>query len=963
MNKLKNLIFFLFFFFSSIIASIAFEVIQVPDSINAINISEAVDIVDGKEGRVQLTTAASEDGIIRNIEVLAVDENTNPKWALFALENNSDVQIERLLVAPFFSLANSSIINPDLGAKRINFLTASHGLRPKRITDYEADVFSITIDPGARVTYIAELSAEKLPDLYLWKADAYRNYVNSFTLFRGTVLGIAGLAAVFLSIMFVVKGRGIFPATAIFAWVVLAYLLIDFGIMGRLLGVSNGSMQTFRAAAEAGLATTLFGFLFVYLNLHRWHLRFIHLAIALLAIFIALFVTAFFEPTIAATISRFALLFVGIIGLLLIIILAIRGYDRAVLLFPTWIVYLAWLFYAYLVVSGQVSNDIAQPAVAGGLVLIVMLIGFTAIQHAFSEGQVSIGSISEIERRALAITSSGDFIFDWNIDRDKVVVSDELATRLGTKLGELQGSIKRWLDKIHPEDKNRFRTALDTLIELRRGKINTHLRLAHNDKSYRTFQMRVKPVLSGDGQVVRIVGTLQDISHEMAQRERLLHDSIYDSLTGLPNRELFLDRLEQALIRSREGSGAKPAVLFVDIDNFSSLDEKIGLNASDSVLLATSRRIARLLSPLDSVARINGDQFAIILTNKKTAANIAKIAEQIRKAMNLKFNFGQKDISLTVSIGITIFDNSDANAKQILADAELAMLHAKRNGGNRIEAYRASARSIKSYSTISEEELSRGWLNNEFSVRFQPIMNIITNKIIGAEALLRWQHPQKGELLPSEFIPLAEHSGQIEKLGKLALELSAIQIEKWNEIFPLDNKFFVSVNLSPRQLANENMLSSIKSMIAQYSSIIGRLKLEITESQLMTNAEHSSYILAELKSMGFGLALDDFGTGYSSLAYLHRFPFDTIKIPAPFIQINKDEDLIKTQIPIIKSIISLANDLNMDVIAEAIENKEELNRITKLGCKYAQGYFFGKALNAGEFSAKLKAQYSKKNSN
>ncbi len=959
MSIIKSILFSIFFWIIGSLASIAFEVIKVPDSVNAINLRAGVDIVEGNNAKVQLTTAAGEDGIIRRIEVLAIDENTNPKWALFALKNESNVQIERLLVAPFFSLSNSKILNPDLGASRINFLTASHGLRPKRVTDYEADVFSITIDPGSSVTYIAELTEGALPNLYLWKPDAYRDYINSFTLFRGTVLGIAGLAAVFLSIMFVVKGRGIFPATAAFAWAVLVYLLIDFGVMGRLIGVGNGSMQTFRAAAEAGLATTLFAFLFIYLNLHRWHLRFIHLALALLVIFIALFATAFFEPNIAATISRLALLLVGITGLFLIIALAIRGYDRAVLLLPTWIVYLAWLFYAWMVIDGQISNDIAQPAVAGGLVLIVMRIGFTAIQHAFADGQVSIGSVSEIERRALAITGSGDFVFDWNIDRDRVSVSNELSTRLGTRVGALQGAIKRWLDRVHPNDKDRFRTSLDTLIELKRGKINTEIRLLHSDNSYRTFQLKIKPVLSSTGQVSRIVGTLQDISHESAARERLLHDSVYDSLTGLPNKELFFDRLERALIRSRSGGRAKPAVFLIDIDRFSDLDESIGLSASDSVLLATSRRIARLLQPLDSVARINGDQFAVLLASQQKAADIAKVAEQIRKAMRMKFNFGQRDIALTVSIGVTIFDNSDADAKQILNDAELAMYYAKRHGGDRIEAYRASARSIKVHSSTNEEDLANGLLKNEFLIHYQPIMDIHSNTIVGAEALLRWQHSSRGLVKPDEFIPLAERTGQIETLGKLAIELAAKQTQKWSEEFPLNEDFFVSINLSPRQLANENMLANMRAMVLQYSTIIKHLKLEITETQIMSNAEHSSYMLEKLKSMGFRLALDDFGTGYSSLSYLHRFPFDTIKIPAPFVQIGNEERLTRTQTPIIRSVLSLAKELDMNVIAEGVETQQELKRLISLDCKYAQGYIFGAPMSYNEFHKKLAAQFAK----
>src|SRR5690242_15456804 len=551
----------------------AFDVVTAPEDVNAVNLTSAVEVAPGNNGKIQLSTAPGEDGIIRRVEVLASQNGTNPNWALFALKNDSDAQMDRLLVAPYFRLPGSGVFRPDLGAQRITALTPSAGIRPVRLPDREADVYEITLDPGATVTFVAELAGDTKPELYLWKPDAYRDYVNSFTLFRGVVMGVAGLAAVFLTIMFVVRGRGIFPATAAFGWAVLTYLLIDFGIFGPLLGISNGSTQPFRAAAEAGIATTLFAFLFIYLNLHRWHFRFVTLALALVVVFLALFGFAFLQPSVAATIARLVLALLGLTGFFLILLLALRGYDRAVLLVPTWIIFIAWLFYSFLVISGSVSNDIAQPAVAGGLVLIVMLLGFTSVQHAFSEGQVSIGTLSEVERRALALTGSGDFVFDWNIERDRVSVSDELCIRLGERRGALRGAIKRWLDRVHPEDRDRFRTAFDTLVELRRGKVSTDIRLSAHDGSYRSFRMRVKPVLGGDGQVNRIVGTLQDVNEDRASRDRLLHDAVHDSLTGLPNKQLFLDRLERALARAKLPNGIKPAVFLIDIDRFMELEE------------------------------------------------------------------------------------------------------------------------------------------------------------------------------------------------------------------------------------------------------------------------------------------------------------------------------------------------------------------------------------------------------
>lgn len=959
MRHLLALACFLVFALSAAAPARGFEVISVPEDVNAVNLSEVVEIVGGNDGRVQLSTAPDADGIIRRIEVLASQQGTNPSFALFALRNDSDQQIERLLVAPFFRLPGSGVFQPDLGEARISAVTPSAGIRPVRLSDPEADVFEVTLDPGATVTLVAELSAGSLPELYLWQPNAYRDYVNSFTLFRGVVLGVASLAAVFLTIMFVVKGRGVFPATAAFAWAVLAYLLIDFGILGRLFSLSAGGVQPLRAAAEAGIATTLAGFLFIYLNLHRWHLRFIHLALGLAALFLALFAFAFFQPAIAATISRLVLAMLGLSGFFLILLLALRGYDRAVLLVPTWIIFIAWLFYAWLVISGQVSNDVAQPAVGGGLVLVVMLLGFTAVQHAFSEGQVSIGTLSEVERRALALTGSGDFVFDWNIDRDRVTVSDELAIRLGEKRGALRGAIKRWLDRLHADDRDRFRTAFDTLVELRRGKVSADIRIAGHDGTYRSFRMRVKPVLGGDGQVNRIVGTLQDVTEDRAARERLLHDAVHDSLTGLPNKQLFLDRLERALERARLPGGVKPAVFLIDIDRFMELEERIGHSAADSVLLAMSRRISRAIRPLDTVARITGDQFAVILAFEQAASKIAEIAEQIRKALKAPFNFGDRDLTLSASIGVTIYDSNPATAADVLRDAELAMYYAKRLGGDRIEAYRASARSISTYNRASEEDLERGMKEGELHVQFQPVTDITSGQIVGAEALMRWNHPTRGAVNPEEFVPLAERSGQIDKLGRLAFEQAATQTREWMTSIGLPEEFFVSVNLSPTQLATESLLADMRSLLDRDKALAARLKLEITESQVMSNPEHSAYMLEALHGLGVGLALDDFGTGHSSLSYLHRFPFDTIKIPAAFVKMGTDTGIAHTQGPIIKAIVALARDLELTVIAEGVESLDEIERLRQLNCRLAQGFAFGTAMTGAELARKLIAQKSR----
>jgi EAL domain-containing protein (putative c-di-GMP-specific phosphodiesterase class I) len=295
----------------------------------------------------------------------------------------------------------------------------------------------------------------------------------------------------------------------------------------------------------------------------------------------------------------------------------------------------------------------------------------------------------------------------------------------------------------------------------------------------------------------------------------------------------------------------------------------------------------------------------------------------------------------------------------VLRDAELAMYYAKRLGGDRIEAYRASARSITAYNKTNEEDLDRGIRQGELHVQYQPIMDIHSGMIAGAEALMRWEHPTRGTVSPDEFIPLAERSGLIERLGRLAFEQAASQMRDWLATMPIAEDFFLSVNLSPSQLATETLLNDMRALVSEHRSILSHLKLEITESQVMTNPEHSAYMLATLRALGIGLALDDFGTGHSSLSYLHRFPIDTIKIPAQFVQISDESGMAHTQVPIIRAVVAIATELDINVIAEGVETVDEIDRLRQLNCRYAQGFAFGAAMTGGDLQKKLAAQFAR----
>jgi diguanylate cyclase (GGDEF)-like protein/PAS domain S-box-containing protein len=916
----------------------AVEAVNVRADASAIDLTAAVELQRTETDRILVSTAPGADGTVHRIEFRAREGSTN--WAVFALANSGNEQIDRLIVVPHYRLVGSGLMWPDLGLSRVVVITSS-GERPERVESPTADVFRVTLDPGAVITYVAELRTGKLSQIYLWEPDAYKDKVNSITLYYGIVIGIAGLLALFLTILFVVKGSVMFPAAAALGWAVLVYIGIDFGFWGKVFDMSAGAERIWRASGEAILAATLLVFLFAYLNLNRWHVRYAHITVGWLAFLVLLIAVALVDPSVASGIARLSLVGVAVFGFSLVIYLSFHGYDRAVLLIPTWLLLVVWVIAAGLAVMGGVTNDIVGPALLGGLVLIVMLIGFTVMQHAFAGG-VTHGIVSDVERRALALTGAGDMIWDWDVSADKVFTSPETETLLGLRRGTLEGPAARWLDVLHPLDRDRFRTALDNVLEQRRGRLVQDFRLRTPDGHFLWFALKARPVVGSDGEVVRLVGTLSDVTEFKNAEERLLHDAVHDNLTGLPNRELFVDRIESVLALSKADEAIRPTLIVIDLDRFKQVNDSVGIAVGDSILLTLARRLARLLKPQDTLARLAGDQFALILLSEKEADRIVAFAETLRRALRAPITFNDREIFLTASMGIALSDGQPHRTEEVLKDAELAMYHAKRIGGDRIEVFKPSMRARKTDRLTLESDLRRALEREEITILYQPIVRLDDRSVAGFEALARWDHPKMGRMSPSDFIAIAEEIGLIVDLGLFVLEHTARQLGNWQRASRNREPVFASVNVSSRQLLRQDLIHDLRTVIARSGLARGSLKLELTESLVMENPEHAAQMLTRIKELGAGLALDDFGTGHSSLSYLQRFPFDTIKIDQSFVRASS-----KGQRPVIlRSIIALAHDLGMEVVAEGAETDSDAVELYQLGCEYAQGYVFGEPMTA-----------------
>jgi len=415
-----------------------------------------------------------------------------------------------------------------------------------------------------------------------------------------------------------------------------------------------------------------------------------------------------------------------------------------------------------------------------------------------------------------------------------------------------------------------------------------------------------------------------------------LHDAVHDNLTGLPNRELFLDRLEAMLGFAKADAAIRPTVMIIDLDRFKQVNDSVGMAVGDSILLTLARRLGRSIKPQDTLARLAGDQFGLILLSEKESSRVTAVAQTIRRTLRAPITFNDREIFVTGSVGMTLADG-EQRATEVLKDAELAMYHAKRGGGDRIEVFKPAMRARKIDRLSLESDLRRAIEREEITLLFQPIVRLEDRVVAGFEALARWNHPKLGRMSPVEFINIAEETGLIVELGLFVLERTARQLSSWQRTLRRQQPLFASVNVSSRQLLRHDLIQDLRTVLTRSALARGSLKLELTESVVMENPEHAAQMLHRIRELGAGLALDDFGTGYSSLSYLQRFPFDTIKIDQSFVRTTAKG----TRPVILRSIIALAHDLGMDVVAEGAETDSDAVELSQLGCEYAQGFVFG----------------------
>jgi diguanylate cyclase (GGDEF)-like protein/PAS domain S-box-containing protein len=554
-------------------------------------------------------------------------------------------------------------------------------------------------------------------------------------------------------------------------------------------------------------------------------------------------------------------------------------------------------------------------------------------------------ALSESEERyALAAKGANDGLWDWNLRSNLIYFSPRWKFMLGREEVDIGSSPEEWFRLVHPEDIERVKETIALHLQGAASHFQIEYRMKHQNGTYLWMMSRGLAIRDKEGRPTRMAGSQTDINE----------GKVTDALTGLPNRLLFMDRLERALKRSKKKKSELFALLFLDLDRFKVVNDSLGHMIGDQLLLGIGRRLEKCLRTTDTVsryedkhllARLGGDEFTILLEDIRGVNDATLVAERLIKELMRPFDLSGHEIVVSTSIGISISTTGYENAADILRDADTAMYRAKTQGKARYEIFDPTMRDHAVARMQLETDLRRAVENQEFRTFYQAIVSLTDWKIFGFEALVRWQHPTRGLVSPAEFIPLAEETGLILWLGRWVLHQACSQMARWKTQFQGSAPEIVSVNLSARQCAQPDLVDQLAQVLRETGLDAHQLKLEMTESLVMQNVETASAMLKEMKALGVLLGIDDFGTGYSSLSYLSRFPIDTLKVDSSFVsRIGED----KENLEIVRTIITLAHNLRMDVIAEGVETAEQLSQLRDLGCEYGQGYYFSRPVPAEE---------------
>lgn len=547
------------------------------------------------------------------------------------------------------------------------------------------------------------------------------------------------------------------------------------------------------------------------------------------------------------------------------------------------------------------------------------------------------------ERYSFAFKGANDGLWDWDLKTNKIYFAPRWKEMIGCDESEISDDINEWFGRIHPDDIARVKNDIASHLEYVSENFQSEYRMMHKDSSFRWFLSKGISVRDNKGKAYRIIGSQSDITERKVAEEQLIFDAFHDSLTSLPNRALFMDRLGRLIERVKRHPDYLFAVLFLDLDRFKVINDSLGHIVGDKLLIEISKKLKGCLRVGDTVSRLGGDEFAVLLEDLKTREDAIRIAKKLQKELSSPIKIGEHETFTSVSIGIAIGDSEYDLPENLLRDADTAMYRAKSGGRLKYEVFNKEMHVYAVETLKLETDLRMAIRRHEFKIFYEPIISLKDGNIVGFESLLFWEHPNKGLLSPSNFISFAEEAGLIVQIGDWVMYEACRQMKKWHSKLKETPPISISINVSSKQFMQPDFIEKIAEVLKETQLDPKFLKLEMTESIIMQNIESTTSMLLQLRGLDIQIDIDDFGTGYSSLSYLHSFPINSLKIDRSFIKrMNKDGESME----IVKTILTLAKNLNLKTTAEGIETVEQFEQLKELSCDFGQGYFFTRPLDA-----------------
>lgn len=550
------------------------------------------------------------------------------------------------------------------------------------------------------------------------------------------------------------------------------------------------------------------------------------------------------------------------------------------------------------------------------------------------------------ERFTLATLGSNDGIWDWNLSEGTIFFSRRWKSILRLDDHDIDPTLDAWMYRIHPKDVLNVRTILVNYLKKPEAHFEVEYRMRHKNGSYLWVSTRGIGVVDEGDRVVRMAGSQSDITLRKRIQDQLYKEAISDRLTGLYNRTVFMERLDQAL-NGRQASDV--GLLFIDLDSFKLINDSLGHNLGDRLLVIAAKRLSSCLRESDTIARWGGDEFILLIDGDCTEELSTSIAERMLESLRRPVKLGGQEIFPEASVGIALSKGLSIEAETLVRYADLAMYEVKNTKKGAYMIFNQEMNNRVNRRLMFEMDLKRALQKKEIFLQYQPIMDLKTLRPVGMEALMRWQHPKLGLIPPFEFIPIAEESFLINQLGTFALEEGCRDLKKIHECHDND-QFFVHINVSARQLLDVDFLETVKKIVEKNNVWPENLNIELTESMLISSGDQAQYAMEGLRAMGIGLSIDDFGTGYSSLSILHTYPFTVIKIDKSFI--HDLETNLKTK-KMVQMISQLANSLDIKTVVEGVETIEELRAVQACSCDFVQGYYLAKPMVFNELKKYL----------